>query len=76
MYTSFSKSGIDPVKIAVIGAGNRARKYLEYAVMHPDELNIVAIVDPVEIRLDQLSDKFNITIITTFSRPTLTSKQL
>ena len=60
MYTSFSKSGIDPVKIAVIGAGNRARKYLEYAVMHPDELNIVAIVDPVEIRLDQLSDKFNI----------------
>ncbi len=60
MYTSYSQSEKGPVRTAVIGAGNRARKYLEYAVMHPDELKIVAIVDPVEIRLDQLSDKFNI----------------
>ena len=60
MYASYSQNNYRSVRVAVIGAGNRARKYLEYAVMHPDELEIVAIVDPVEIRLHQLSDKFNI----------------
>ena len=60
MYASYSQNNYRSIRVAVIGAGNRARKYLEYAVMHPDELEIVAIVDPVKIRLHQLSDKFNI----------------
>ncbi len=60
MYDSYGYSSNRSVAVAVIGAGNRARKYLEYAIMHPDELNIVAIVDPVDIRLHQLSDKFDI----------------
>ena len=34
-----------PVRIVVIGAGNRANKYLEYARRYPDRLQPVAVVD-------------------------------
>lgn len=52
------KSG--QVKVAVIGAGNRAKKYLEYAVRHPEQIAIAAIVEPLDIRRNQLGDKFSI----------------
>ena len=33
-----------PVRIVVIGAGNRANKYLEYARRYPDRLQPVAVM--------------------------------
>ena len=38
-----------PVKIAVIGAGNRADKYLEYARRYPGRLQLVAVVELNEL---------------------------
>ena len=32
-----------PVRIVVIGAGNRANKYLEYARRYPDRLSLIHI---------------------------------
>jgi predicted dehydrogenase len=49
-----------PVKIAVFGAGNRARKYLEYALQHPDKVQPVAVVEPLEIRRRKTAEQFGI----------------
>lgn len=49
-----------PLKIVVIGAGNRTNKYLEYAVLHPERLKLVGIVEPVEIRRNNLAAKFGV----------------
>lgn len=38
------------VRIAVIGAGNRAQKYLEYARRNPDRLRLVAVADVNSLR--------------------------
>ena len=32
-----------PVSIVVIGAGNRANKYLEYAKINPDKVQLVGV---------------------------------
>ncbi|MEC0243804.1 Gfo/Idh/MocA family oxidoreductase [Paenibacillus dokdonensis] len=38
------------VKVALIGAGLRGINYLEYAVSHPHELEVVAVAEPVRER--------------------------
>lgn len=55
--TSFLKR---PVTIVAIGAGNRANKYLEYAVRHPERLQPVGVVEPNPLRRKALADKFGI----------------
>lgn len=55
--TSFLKR---PVTIVAIGAGNRANKYLEYAVRHPERLRPVGVVEPNPLRRKALADKFGI----------------
>lgn len=54
---SFLKS---PVTIVAIGAGNRANKYLEYAVRYPERLRPVGVVEPNPLRRQALADKFGI----------------
>ena len=49
-----------PARIVVIGAGNRTNKYLEYAVLHPDRLKLVGVVEPVDIRRENLARKFDV----------------
>lgn len=49
-----------PVRIAMIGAGNRARKYLEYILSNPGEARLVAVVDPNELRRDEIAQKCNL----------------
>lgn len=54
----FSERG--PVRIVVIGAGNRANKYLEYARIHPDRLQPVGIVEINVTRMRHIANEFNI----------------
>ena len=49
-----------PVKIVVIGAGNRACKYLEYARRYPDRLQLVAVVELNELRRRAMADAFGL----------------
>ena len=49
-----------PVKIAVIGAGNRADKYLEYARRYPGRLQLVAVVELNELRRRAMADRFRL----------------
>jgi len=41
---------MEPVKVALLGAGLRGVNYLEYAVHHPHELQVVAVAEPVAER--------------------------
>ncbi|MWV42913.1 gfo/Idh/MocA family oxidoreductase [Paenibacillus sp. HJL G12] len=38
------------IKVALIGAGLRGINYLEYALQHPGELEVVAVAEPVQQR--------------------------
>ena len=49
-----------PVTIVAIGAGNRANKYLEYAVRHPERLKLVGVVEINEIRRRTTAEKFGL----------------
>ena len=46
-----------PIRIVVIGAGNRAHKYLEYARRHPERLQPVAIVESNDPRRNAPADR-------------------
>lgn len=48
------------VKIVVIGAGNRTNKYMEYAHRHPERLQLVSVVEPVEIRRRNMAERFGV----------------
>lgn len=39
-----------PATAIIVGAGHRSMAYASYALMHPDELKIVGVVDPSEHR--------------------------
>ena len=54
--TTFSR----PVRIVVIGAGNRAHKYLEYARRNPEQLRLAAIVEVNDLRRRAMADAFGL----------------
>lgn len=54
------KSARQPLSIIVIGAGNRANKYLEYAKMNPDKVQLVGVVELNEIRRNKMAEAFGL----------------
>ena len=51
-----------PVSIVVIGAGNRANKYLEYAKINPDKVQLVGVVELNDIRRNKVAERFGLTL--------------
>ena len=49
-----------PASIVAIGAGNRMRTYMHYVAAHPDEVKLVAVVEPDAIRRNAMADQFGI----------------
>lgn len=49
-----------PASVVAIGAGNRMRTYMHYAAEHPDEVKLVAIVEPDDIRRNMMGDQFGV----------------
>lgn len=49
-----------PASIAVIGAGNRANKYLKYVKMNPDKVQLVGIVEVNDIRRNKAAECFSL----------------
>ncbi|WP_274362100.1 Gfo/Idh/MocA family protein [Paenibacillus thermotolerans] len=45
------------VKVALIGAGLRGQGYTEYALEHPDEMQVVAVADPNENRIRKMAER-------------------
>ncbi|MGC9350168.1 MAG: Gfo/Idh/MocA family protein, partial [Anaerolineae bacterium] len=49
-----------PIKAIVVGAGHRALLYASYARHHPDELEIVAVADPIALRREQVARLYDL----------------
>ena len=49
-----------PLTAVIIGAGHRSLTYASYAQKHPDELQIVGMADPIELRRQQVSSRYNL----------------
>lgn len=49
-----------PIKAVIIGAGNRSLIYASYALQHPDELQIVGVVEPNLERRQLTAERFGI----------------
>lgn len=49
-----------PVRIAVVGAGARGRIFAAYADQFPDEVRVVAVVDPVPHRCDVIGERHRV----------------
>ena len=57
-----------PVSIVVIGASNRANKYLEYAKINPDKVQLVGVVELNDIRRNKVAERFGLAVtVTDFS---------
>lgn len=50
----------EPVSIVMIGAGNRARKYLEYIIATPSHARVVGVVEPNALRRNAMADHCNL----------------
>lgn len=48
------------ITVVAIGAGNRMNAYTEYAILHPEELCMVAVVEPNDIRRTAYARRFAI----------------
>ena len=46
------------VKVVLVGAGDRADEYAKYALLSPEKMQVVGIVDPDKIRNDIMREKY------------------
>jgi len=49
-----------PLTAIIVGAGHRSVVYSSYAKHHPDELKIVGVADPVELRRHQFAEMYDL----------------
>ncbi len=51
---------VRPITCVVAGAGNRGNVYARYALRHPDEMTVVGVAEPIELRRARFVKKFAI----------------
>lgn len=56
-----------PVTAIIVGAGHRAQVYASYALEHPDELAIIGVADPMELRRRQIAETYGLSPDACFS---------
>ncbi|HIT75795.1 MAG TPA: Gfo/Idh/MocA family oxidoreductase [Candidatus Avipropionibacterium avicola] len=49
-----------PIDVILVGVGHRTVTYARYAQTRPDEMRVVAVVDPDPVRREQVSEQFGI----------------
>jgi len=49
-----------PVRLIIVGCGNRGFTYSSYALEKPNRLQIVAVADPIQFRRENIGKLFNI----------------
>jgi hypothetical protein len=50
----------NPITAITLGAGSRGNVYGNYGVAFPNELNIIGVAEPIEIRNERYTEKHNI----------------
>ena len=49
------------IKIAVVGYGNRGQVYADYALDEPNEVEVAAVIDPNEYKLQVAKERYGLT---------------
>ncbi len=49
-----------PLTCVIAGAGNRGNVYARYALRHPDEMTVVGVAEPIEVRRARFMKRHNI----------------
>ena len=49
-----------PLQAIIVGDGHRAQTYANYALSHPEQLQIVGLADPTPLRRQQTAAQFNL----------------
>eukprot|EP01125_Pyxidicula_operculata_P018103 TRINITY_DN6407_c0_g1_i1.p1 TRINITY_DN6407_c0_g1~~TRINITY_DN6407_c0_g1_i1.p1 ORF type:complete len:422 (-),score=65.95 TRINITY_DN6407_c0_g1_i1:15-1280(-) len=49
-----------PVRVAIIGCGNRGQNYAEFHWLHPDKCQVVAIAEPRKFTREMMAKKFSL----------------
>ncbi|KAF2075180.1 hypothetical protein CYY_003528 [Polysphondylium violaceum] len=49
-----------PVRIIIVGCGNRGYVYSQYAIERPNRLQVVAVADPIQFRRENVAKPFNL----------------
>lgn len=57
---------MEPVKLIIIGAGNRGTSDAQYATYHPDQLQIVGVAEPRQYFRDQIVESHQIPVDNVF----------
>ena len=52
---------MEKIKIAVVGYGNRGQVYADYSLDEPKELEVAAVIDPNEYKLQVAKERYNLT---------------
>lgn len=50
----------NPLKVVIVGAGDRSNTYASYALDHPDEMQVIGVVEPNPARRAGAMEKFSI----------------
>jgi len=48
------------IKAVIVGYGNRGQVYADYSLCRPEELSVVAVVDPNEFKLDEAAKRYKL----------------
>lgn len=51
---------IKPVKIIIVGAGDRGSEYSKYALLHPDQAKIIGVAEPRQFYRQRVAEKHQI----------------
>ena len=48
------------LKVVLLGAGNRGQVYCDYSLIHPEELEIIAVIDVNPFKMKEAADKYSV----------------
>ena len=51
---------MEPIKLILIGAGNRGIGYARFVEEHPDKIEIVGVAEPHQVRRELIAEKHNV----------------
>jgi predicted dehydrogenase len=55
------------IKVALLGCGNRGKIYADYSLRYPEQMEVVAVIDQNNFKLEQAKKRYSITSDMAFS---------
>lgn len=55
------------IKVVLVGYGNRGQIYCDYALSNPNEMQVVAVVEPNPFRLQEAKERYSLSVMQVFA---------